>query len=49
MASRGDLDEFRFRSAASSADWVAAEYASVATDGFLAFGAPGASSTILFY
>ena len=45
----GDLDEFRFRSAASSADWVAAEYASVATDGFLAFGAPGASSTILFY
>ena len=31
----GDLDEFRFRSAASSADWVAAEYASVATDGWL--------------
>ena len=35
----GDLDEFRFRSAASSADWVAAEHATVAKRAVLSAGA----------
>ena len=35
----GDLDEMRFRAAASSADWVAAEYANVTDAAFIAYGA----------
>ncbi|MBQ6925577.1 MAG: DUF2341 domain-containing protein, partial [Kiritimatiellae bacterium] len=34
----GDIDEFRYRSAASSEEWIAAEYASVATPAFLSYG-----------
>lgn len=46
---QGLLDEIRLGTGIRSADWIAAEYASVAADGFLAFGTPGESTTILFY
>ena len=46
---QGLLDEIRLGAGIRSADWIAAEYASVAADGFLAFGTPGESTTILFY
>ena len=34
----GDLDEMRFRGACSSADWISAEYANIASDTFIVYG-----------
>ena len=45
----GLIDEYRISPSVRSADWIAANYAQVATEGFVEFEAPGAASTIFFY
>ena len=44
----GLIDEYRISPSLRSADWIAANYAQVATDGFVEFGS-GAASAIFFY
>ena len=45
----GLLDEMRLAAAIRSADWIAADYAQVARDDFVEFGAAGPASMVFFY
>ena len=45
----GLLDEYRLSTSLRSADWIAADYAQVARDDFVEFGAAGPASTVFFY
>ena len=45
----GLIDEYRISPSIRSADWIAANYAQVATDGFVVFDVPGTASAIFFY
>ena len=45
----GLIDEYRISPSLRSADWIAANYAQVAVEGFVEFDAPGTASAIFFY
>ena len=45
----GLLDEMRLAVGIRSADWIAADCAQVANDGFIEFGSAGPASTVFFY
>ena len=45
----GLIDEYRLSPSLRSADWIAANYAQVATDDFVVFDVPDTASMVFFF